>query len=122
MNNKKKILVVEDDALQSENMKLCLFFEGFDAICAFHGREALTLCEKHSDIGLILMDGDLPGMSGFETAEMIHKIYPSMPIICISGDDIPNQYRKHFVAHHKKPLDSNKLLPAIREMVLKSEN
>jgi len=120
MNKKKKILVVEDDGIISENLRIFLICECFDVVCVFNSQEALAACEINS-IDLILMDGELPGMSGFETAEMIHFDHPSLIIICISGEDIPAKYKNHFVAHHKKPFMMDPLLNSIKEQIKLAE-
>lgn len=72
INNKKTILVVEDNRL---NMKLAvdlLELNGFDVLKAIDGETALTILEKQIP-DLILLDIQLPGMDGFEILKIIRK-------------------------------------------------
>ena len=59
---------------------------GENLIKAHSGIEALEHLLK-TDIALVLMDVSMPGMDGFETAEMIHghPRFQSIPIVFISG-------------------------------------
>jgi len=61
----KKVLVVEDDTLLKDMLGQQLTKEGWQALHATDGEQALALAEsEHPDI--ILLDLLLPGMSGFE--------------------------------------------------------
>ena len=63
MDNKKKILIVEDNEL---NMKLfhdLLEVHGYETLQTKDGREALQLAREHRP-DLILMDIQLPEVSG----------------------------------------------------------
>src|SRR6202040_3301376 len=59
---------------------------GENLIKAHSGMEALEHLLKN-DIALVLMDVSMPGMDGFETAQMIHghPRFQNTPIIFISG-------------------------------------
>ena len=66
----KKILVIEDDRFLSSLMKARLEKEGFTALQAFDGEEALNLL-KQDKPDLIVMDLIMPKVSGFELLESI---------------------------------------------------
>jgi len=114
MKTKKKILVVEDDICTSKLLDICLSDEGFDVICVFTGKDAIVACTEHPDIDLVLEDGTLvESNDGLETAKTINGIRKDIPIICISKDDIPDEYKgykQYFVAHCKKPFPSMEIL------------
>src|SRR5438309_11175671 len=59
---------------------------GENLIEAHSGMEALEQLLKH-DVALVLMDVSMPGMDGFETAEMIHQHprFETTPIVFVSG-------------------------------------
>ncbi len=68
----KRILLVEDNAV---NMKLALKLLskfGFTADTAFNGREAIELLTK-KEFDLIFMDVQMPEMDGFEATEIIRN-------------------------------------------------
>jgi len=56
--------------------------------------EALEQLLK-TDIALVLMDVSMPGMDGFETAQMIHahSRFQSTPMVFISGIHVTNMDR-----------------------------
>ena len=61
-------------------------------VWAQSGREALRVLLDPGEFALILLDIQMPGMDGFELAELIrqHKVHRQTPIIFVtaSGDDL----------------------------------
>jgi two-component system cell cycle response regulator DivK len=81
-----KILIVEDDPM---NMKLIVeILNSLDFMIqtAKNGLEALTIADKDL-YDLILMDIELPGMDGIETARRIKDKpgYNNIPIIALTA-------------------------------------
>lgn len=68
----KKILVVEDNALMREVAQRQLARFSVDTFTAEDGEEAIELFSSHQ-FDLILMDCQLPGISGFEVTERIRQ-------------------------------------------------
>jgi DNA-binding response OmpR family regulator len=86
MDNKKKILVVEDEPMLATVLKGRLEKEGFEVSQAKDGIEALTDL-KQNKYDLVLLDIILPKMSGFEIMESI-KSDPNasdIPIVIVSN-------------------------------------
>ncbi len=86
MNEKMNILLVDDQPGKLLTYEAILTELGENLIPARSGMEALEHLLK-KDIALVLMDVSMPGMDGFETAEMIHQHprFQNTPIIFISG-------------------------------------
>ncbi|CAN7403900.1 response regulator [Pseudoduganella sp. LjRoot289] len=88
--DKPKILVVNDDANSLFALTSLLAQwsaqEGYDVIAARSGEEGLRQVLMH-DFAVILLDVNMPGMDGFETAEAIHQRARSadIPIIFITA-------------------------------------
>ncbi len=81
--DKKKILIVDDDANIAELISLYLTKECFQCEIAEDGETALTKHENfHPD--LILLDIMLPGMDGYDVCREIRKQYTT-PIIMLSA-------------------------------------
>jgi signal transduction histidine kinase len=80
------ILLVDDQPAKLLTYETALGELGQNLIKATSGMEALEQILKN-DIALVLMDVCMPGMDGFETAEMIHQHprFESIPIVFISG-------------------------------------
>lgn len=86
MEQKLNILLVDDQPAKLLTYEAALSELGQNLIKAHSGMEALEQMLKH-EIVLVLMDVCMPGMDGYETAEMIHQHprFESTPIVFISG-------------------------------------
>jgi PAS domain S-box-containing protein len=97
--SKVKILLVEDNTMNQYVAKQ--FFKKWnnDVLVANNGAEAITYLEQHDDIDIVLMDLQMPEMSGFQAAEIIRADYgkirnTSIPIIALSADAFIETRRK----------------------------
>ena len=82
----KKILVVDDELINTEFLHETLVKNGFDVETAGDGEDALSKLEYFLP-DLILLDIIMPKMSGWELAEILyeHPIYKHIPIIIFSA-------------------------------------
>ncbi len=84
----KPVLIVEDEPLQRQMLATLLRRKlDFESHSAEHGREALNILENHGadTVKLIIMDLNMPVMSGMETLEILRQHYPSIPVIMLTG-------------------------------------
>ena len=86
MCEKLSILLIDDDAGKLLAYEAMLAELGEKLLKARSGMEALEQLLKN-EIALMLMDVCMPGMDGFETAQMIHEHprFQNIPIIFVSG-------------------------------------
>lgn len=86
MDDKINILMVDDQPGKLLTYEAMLGELGENLIKAHSGMEALEHLLK-TDVAVVLMDVSMPGMDGFETAQMIHDHprFPNTPIVFISG-------------------------------------
>ena len=86
MTERMNILLVDDQPAKLLAYEAMLAELGENLISAGSGMEALDHLLKN-DVALILMDVSMPGMDGFETAQMIHEHprFQNTPIIFVSG-------------------------------------
>ncbi len=80
-----KILVVEDDEMVRDYTLLVLSSLGYEPLAAGDGQEALRALAAHCDIGLMLTDIGLPGMSGSSLAAEVRRRRPGLPVLFASG-------------------------------------
>ncbi|APL94702.1 response regulator [Sphingobium indicum] len=79
-----KILIVDDDPDSRDMLRRMVEGEGWDAILAASGEEALALAEGAD---LVLMDAVMPGMGGFDGCRRL-KAEPAtahLPVIFMTG-------------------------------------
>ena len=83
----KKILIIEDDDAIGTGLKYYLEGEDFTVILAPTGSTALETIQKEKDINLILLDINLPDISGFDLFQKIKSII-NIPIIFLTANDL----------------------------------
>lgn len=83
MENKDKVLIVEDDPGISDFINLELQHEGFETSVAATGRTALEQFESFNP-DLILLDVMLPELSGLEVLRRIRKT-SQVPVIMVTA-------------------------------------
>jgi len=118
----KRVLVIEDQEDNRRIIRDLLTSEGYDVIEALSGEEGLELVISHRP-DLILMDIQLPGMDGYETARRIKENIELglIPIIAVtsyalSGDDV-KAMEAGCAAYIAKPFSPRVLLSKVREFV-----
>ena len=99
MNDKTaKILIAEDDI--TTRMMLSRFIEqqGYQAICAGNGEEALALSHEHI-IDLALLDANMPVQDGFQCCRALYQEHGNLlPILMVTGLDDENSIDRAFDA------------------------
>lgn len=119
------ILLVEDNGINREIEEELLKNLGYRVESACDGVSAYELL-KASEPGryaLVLMDIEMPGMNGYETAEAIRRLenetLSQIPIIALSSDAMEGDRQKSLKAgmndHFAKPID----IDALQEMIHK---
>ncbi|MFW5714915.1 MAG: PAS domain S-box protein [bacterium] len=91
---KKKILLVEDEAIIAISEAQMLQKHGFEVITAYKGERALELIDELADISLVLMDIDLgKGIDGTEAAQKILE-KRDLPVVFLSSHTEPEIVEK----------------------------
>lgn len=117
MSPKPVILVVDDDAPILLLMRNLLREYGFDPMTASNGPQAVEqAATKQPD--LILLDLNMPGMSGDATIAELHKIdgLAKTPILILSGEPLDDDEVARLGAAGSvlKPFDVPALISMIR--------
>jgi DNA-binding response OmpR family regulator len=79
-----KILVAEDDPHTREGLLEILDNEGYQAIGASDGTQALELF-KQQQPDFVCLDIMMPGMSGYDLCRTLRADHPELPIVFISA-------------------------------------
>jgi DNA-binding NarL/FixJ family response regulator len=82
-----KILVVDDHALIREALRGVLKELKDDAVIieASDGRRAIQLAGEHPDLGLVLLDLNLPDRHGLELLAELRERHPAIPAVVLSA-------------------------------------
>lgn len=123
MNEKPKILVVDDNESVSTFIAFVLRRQNYDVITADSGIEALELLEEEAHIDVILLDVLMPGLDGFEVLEHL-KTMPkraSVKVIMLSGLSQVQEKVRAFSAgavdYLPKPFQKDELIARVQTHV-----
>ena len=109
------VLVVEDDCFLLTDIAATLREQGFEVLVAENAGTALQVLETRADIGVLVTDIEMPGMSGLQLSQKVRDRWPPVEIILISGHVSPNAaempQRSLFFS---KPMNLHDLGKAIR--------
>lgn len=123
-----RVLLVEDNELNTEIAEFILKNAGMDVTTAFNGKEAVErfASSEEDRFDLILMDVMMPVMDGLTAARAIRamdrKDARSIPIFAMTAnafsDDIAESRKAGMNEHLSKPLDEAEMMRAIKRYVL----
>lgn len=115
-----QILVVEDDPHTRKLFCTVLERDGYIAVPAQNGKDALDLMERHH-IDLIILDIMMPEMDGYQLAKELRSCNCDLPIIMVSAKQLPEDKRKGFLSgtddYMIKPVDEVELLLRIKALL-----
>lgn len=125
----RKVLIVEDSRLVQKGYEIIFRSAGtnnVEIVAAFDGRQALDRLNEHPDCDLILLDINMPVLSGLEFLKIFRKqpAFADIPVIIISTegeeDDIIRGLKAGANAYLTKPFEFNELHQLIERVLEKS--
>lgn len=78
-----KLLLIDDDAFLRDMYAVKFTENGYDVEVADGAAAALAKISQSPDFDIILLDMIMPGMSGTELIQAIHKDFPDLQAKCI---------------------------------------
>ena len=119
---KEKILIVEDNPLHTKLIEMTLRSKNYILLKATDGEEALDIATRERP-DLILMDLNLPKMTGFEVTKKLREnpAFSHTPIIAITAyamsGDRERVIESGCDAYLTKPIDTRELPEVIAQML-----
>jgi len=114
-----KILIVEDDATSDFFITSILNKNSHELLHAQTGNETIEVCRNNTDLDLILMDINLPEMSGYEATQKIRQFNKSVIIIAQTAYALAGDREAALSAgcndYISKPIDKDQLKALIQK-------
>jgi signal transduction histidine kinase len=106
-SSKGLILVIEDEAMIVELMKLYLEAAGFATQAFVAAREGVAwYTQNHEEVAMVILDMSMPEMSGKECFYELQKIDPNVQVALISGrndEDVQELLKNGAIKFFQKP-------------------
>ena len=104
----------------------CIFLEkrGYEVTTTSNGRDAIDLC-KEGDYDLVLLDENMPGLSGLETLSQIKAVCPTLPVVMVTkneAEDLMDQAIGAQIADYLlKPVNPMQILLTLKKNIHQRE-
>ncbi len=119
-----RILLVEDDPTTSRSIELMLTHANLNVYCTDMGEDGIDLAKLY-DYDLILLDLNLPDMSGHEVLRQLRLARIETPILILSGSDDTESKLKGFGFgaddYMTKPFHREELVARIHAIIRRSK-
>ena len=121
----KTVLVVDDDRVILKTLVAFLssYAEDLELLTAENGRQAVAVLEREP-VDLLLTDLYMPEMDGFELLAHMVRNFQSVPIIVMSGYEVPEMgddlARKGALHYLEKPFDFPTLAETVRQTLART--
>lgn len=85
--NKKRVIVIDDDPLLRQMLSMFVEEMGYEVQAADNGKSGIQLALEHLPV-LILLDIQMPEMSGYDTLAYLkkNKKVSSIPVIMVTAE------------------------------------
>ena len=127
MEEKKKILIVDDERDIVKALMIRLQGAGYEVVAAFDGAQGVFMAHKEKP-DLIILDIRMPAGDGFSVAQRLKRSTHTftIPVIFLTGSPEQNAEEKAMALgarfYVKKPYDPEELLDAIKRALEKDSD
>jgi len=119
--SKWTILVIDDDVEMLNSIRPMLQAVGFNVLTSSSGPKGLDILRyAQKDVGVVLLDYNMPRFSGADTLTYLRQLAPNAKIIALTGvasELLPESYRASVDRLMPKPFRSKELLACIDELL-----
>jgi len=121
--NQETILVVDDETVIRNLIRVSLEQAGYRVLLAQDGAEAIArLTPAREAVALALVDLMLPGMDGQAVIHTLRRIKPGLPVVIITGTDVTQtELAKSGDLILPKPFTIQQLLATIADVLARRE-
>jgi len=119
-----RILLVEDDPTTSRSIELMLTHANLNVYCTDQGEEAVDLAKLY-DYDLVLLDLNLPDMSGHDVLRQLRVGRVNTPVLILTGEDDTDAKLRSFGGgaddYLTKPFNREELVARIHAIIRRSQ-
>lgn len=119
-----RLLWVDDEIDMLRAHIMFLEKKNYEVVTANNGPDAIDLC-RESDFDLILLDENMPGLSGLETLLQLKEIIPTVPVVMVTKneeEDIMDQAIGSKIADYLiKPVNPKQILLTLKKNIHQRE-
>ena len=110
------VMVVDDDPDICEMIRTAFTLRGVHVETAVSGEDALAFTRR-KQFHAAFVDFSMTGLSGHDLGRALAQAQPSMPIVFMSGLEIPNEEKPYYADFLKKPFDLHEIQCKLREII-----
>ena len=118
------LLWVDDEIEQLRAHMLFLEKKGYEVVTVSNGTDAIDQCRERS-FDLVLLDEQMPGLSGLETLQRIKQLQPALPVVMVTKseeENIMEQAIGQQIADYLiKPVNPNQILLTLKKNIHRRE-
>jgi len=119
-----RLLWVDDEIDLLKGHILFLEKKDYNVQTCSNGQDAIELC-RHNAYDLILLDENMPGLSGLETLDAIKNITPNVPVVMVTkneAEDLMDQAIGSKIADYLlKPVNPKQILLTLKKNIHRQE-
>jgi len=120
---RSKVLIVDDDEILRSELRD--FLEGEQVIEAESGEGALNILRRVNDIGVVILDVMMDGISGLDVLTAIKKNNPELVVIIVTGNSSKNvaieALKSHADDYIEKPINAKRLKDIVNRFLSKED-
>jgi len=118
------VIIADDSMVVRSIVEKAMTPLGYRLFKAAHGGEVIEILEKvEADVGLILMDWNMPTMDGFQALVRIKadRRFFSIPVVMLTSESDDNKVKKAYDAgaagYVKKPFTREELIENVQQVL-----
>ena len=119
-----QLLWVDDEIELLRAHIIFLEKKGYEVTTVSNGTDAIDMCQEKS-FDLVLLDEQMPGLSGLETLQRIKQIAPAMPVVMVTKSEEENNMEQAIgqkIADYLiKPVNPNQILLTLKKNIHRRE-
>ncbi len=117
-----RVLIVDDEAVIRQSVRLILTKAGYDVIEAEDGEEGVKQAKSGDNplmLSAIICDLQMPKLGGMEAIPFFRAQFPSCPVIVLSGtgtvENLGILFKQGVIEFLSKPVEPQRLLAAVKK-------